>query len=143
MPNNNLVALIDIEELNRSRRSVFSVKGDCTVDHCRAHFDFLAVEAHKRLLIRCHVEIARKNSVGRCGGDLRICALHNLSALLAKTQNQLIERVAGFGRHLDSGKALVRSFFADIDLNNFKIRAVGQNLIQHLWQNEGIDNVPA
>ena len=43
MPNNNFVALVHIEELNRSRSAFFPIKRNRAVDHCGAHFDFLAV----------------------------------------------------------------------------------------------------
>ena len=143
VPDNNLVALVHIEELNCSSGAFFSINCNCAVDHCGAHFDFLAVEAHEGLLIRCHVEIGRKNAVSWSGGDLRVCALYDLGALLAKTQDQGVQRLACLGRHFDSGKALVRSLFADIDFSNPKVATVGQNLIQHLWQDQRIDNVPA
>src|SRR5213078_853102 len=34
MPNNDLVALVHIGKLNRSRSVVFLIKRNCTVDHC-------------------------------------------------------------------------------------------------------------
>src|SRR5206468_11637374 len=43
MPNNNFVALVHIEELNGSRSASFSIKRDCAVNHCWAHFDFLTL----------------------------------------------------------------------------------------------------
>ena len=64
-------------------------------------------------------------------------------AVLSQTQNQFIKRFARFGRHFNSGKALVGSLFANVDLSNLEVRAVGQNLIQDFWQNERIDNMPA
>src|SRR4029077_11697044 len=142
MSNNNFVTLLHIEELNRSRSAFFSIKRDRTVDHCGPHFDFLAIEAYERLLIRCHVEIARKHSVSRGAGDLRICALHYFGALLTETQDQLVQRLACFGRHFDSGETLVRSLSADIDLSNLEVPAARQNLIQHLRQNQRVDNMP-
>jgi hypothetical protein len=95
------------------------------------------------LLIRRHIEIGRKNSVGRGAGDLRICTLHYLGALLTETQDQLVQRLACFGRHFDSRETLVGSLSADIDLSNLEVRAVGQNLIQHLRQNQRVDDMPA
>ena len=46
-------------------------------------------------------------------------------------------------RHLDPGKTLVRPLLPNFDVDNLKVRAARQNLIEHFGQNEGIDNVPA
>jgi hypothetical protein len=48
-----------------------------------------------------------------------------------------------FGRDFDSREALVGPLFSDLDLANLEIRAVRQNLIQHLRQNERINNMTA
>ena len=63
--------------------------------------------------------------------------------MLSQPQDQLIERFARFGRDLDSRKALVSPLFPNLDLTNLEIRAVGQNLIQHLRQNKRINDVAA
>ena len=81
----DLVAFANVEELNSSGGTSFSIDRYSAVHHGWLHFDFLAVDADERLLIRRHVEIGRENSVGRGGSDLRICALQNFGALLAKT----------------------------------------------------------
>ena len=67
----------------------------------------------------------------------------DFGTVLSQTQNQFIERFARFSRHFNSGKALVGSLFADVDLSDLEIGAMGQNLIQDFWQNERVNNMPA
>jgi hypothetical protein len=74
---------------------------------------------------------------------LRISAFDNFGAVLPQSQNEFVERFPGFGRDFDSREALVGPLFSDLDLANLEIRAVRQNLIQHLRQNERINNVTA
>ena len=67
----------------------------------------------------------------------------HFGAVLSQAQNQFVQRLACFGRHLDSREALVGSSFTDLNLTDLKIRAVGQNLIQHLRQNQRVNDMPA
>src|SRR5262249_33156262 len=139
----DLVTLANVEELNSSGAPSFSIDRYSAVHHGWLHFDFLAVDADECLLIRRHVEIGRENSVGRRGGNLRICALQNFGTLLTKTQDQFVERFDCLGGHLNSGKTLIGPFLSDVDLSDLKVGPAGQNLIQHFWQDEGINNMPA
>jgi len=63
--------------------------------------------------------------------------------VLPQSQNEFVERFMCFGRDFDSREALVGPLFSDLDLANLEIRAVRQNLIQHLRQNERINNMTA
>jgi hypothetical protein len=74
---------------------------------------------------------------------LCLSAFDNFGAVLSQSQNQFVERFSGFGRDFDPREALIGSLFSDLDLANLEIRAVGQNLIQHLRQNKRINNVTA
>ena len=136
MTDHNLVACTDIEKLNRSGSALFSVNRNCTVHHGGPDFDLLPIKSNERLLVGGHIEIARENSVRRRLGQLRVSAFDNFGAVLSQSQNQFVERFTGFGRDFNSRETLVRPLFADLDLPDLEIRAVGQNLIQHLGQNE-------
>jgi hypothetical protein len=74
---------------------------------------------------------------------LHIRTFNHFRSVLAKTQHQFVKRFACFGRHFNPRKALVRASFANLDLPDLEIRAVSQNLIQNLRQNERINDVPA
>jgi hypothetical protein len=63
---------------------------------------------------------------------LRIGRFGDLGPVLSQAQDQFVERFARFGRDLDSREALVCPLLADLDFGDPKIRAMGQNLIQHL-----------
>ena len=143
MTDHNLVTFTDVEKLDCPGSAFFSVNCNCAVHHGRLNFDLFAIASNERLLVGCHVEIARKNAVRRGLGQLRILAFGNLRPVLSQAQDQLVERFACFGRDFDSREALIRPFFADLDLANLKIRAAGQDLIQHLWQNERVNDVSA
>src|SRR5205823_9436014 len=142
MTDHNFVSLGNVEKLDRPGGFFFSIKSNRTVDHCGAYLDFLAVEANKRLLIGRYVEIVGKNSVCRRGGELYICTLNHFGAVLAKAQHQFVKRFACFGGHFNPREALVRASFANLDLADLEIRTMGQNLIQNLRQNKGINNMP-
>ena len=143
MTHHDLVVFAHVEEFYCSGRAFFSINSNRAIHHGGLHFDLLAVKPDESLLVGCHVEVTRKNPVCRSGGKLRIRVLGDFGAVLSQAQNQFVERFARFGRHFDSGKALVRPLFADLDLANLKIRAASQNLIQHLWQDERIDDMTA
>ena len=76
-------------------------------------------------------------------GPVGIPEMRHFGPVLAKTQDQPVKRLAGFRGYFNSGKALVRPLLANFDLGNFEIRAVGQNLIQHLRQNQRVNDMPA
>src|SRR5439155_8893393 len=101
------------------------------------------IKPDERLLVRRDVEIARENALRRSWSEMGVGLFGYFGAVLPQTQNQFVERIGCFGGHFDARKALVRSLFANIDFSNLEVRAVGQNLIQHLWQNERVDNMPA
>jgi hypothetical protein len=143
MTDNNFVSVRNVEKLDRPGGFFFSIKRNGTVGHCGAHLDFFAAEPNKRLLISRHVEVAGKNSVCRRTGELHVCTLNHLGTVLAKTQHQFIKRFACFGGHFNPREALVRAPFPNLDLADLEIRAMGQNLIQNLRQNERINNMPA
>jgi hypothetical protein len=143
MSHHNFIIFTDIEKLDRPGSAFLSVNRNCAVHHGGPDFDVLALKSNKCLLVGCHVEIGRKNSVRRRAGQLGIHRFGGLGPVLSQAQNQFVERFAAFGRDLDSCEAWIRPLFANLDFSDLKIRAVGQNLIQHLRQNERIDNVPA
>jgi hypothetical protein len=95
------------------------------------------------LLVGCNIEIARENSIRGGPGQLCVSAFDNLGTVLPQSQNEFVERFSCLGRDFHSREALVRAFFPNLDLANLEIRAVRQDLIEHLRQNERIDNVTA
>ena len=139
----NLVAFAHVEKFYRPGGAFFSINSNRAIHHGGLHFDLLAVKPDESLLVSRHVEVARKNPVCRSGGELRIRVLGDFGAVLSQAQNQFVERFARFGRHFDSGKALIRALFADLDLADSEISAAGQNLIQHLRQDKRIDDMTA
>ena len=143
MTDHNFVSLVNIEKLDRTGGFFFSIKRNCAVDHCGLHLDFFTVEADKRLLISCHVEIAGEDSVRRRASELHVCTLNHFGSVLAKTQHQFVKRFACLSGHFNPCEALVCASFANLDLPDLEIRAVSQNLIQNLRQNERINDVPA
>src|SRR5215475_6373653 len=140
---NNRVAFFDIEKLNRPRTALLPVNGDGAINDPGRHLDLLTVEANKSLLVGSDVELEWEHTVSWSGGNLSVCPLHYFGALLAKTQDELVQRFACFGGHFDSGKALIRAFPADLDFSDFEVPAVRQNLVEHLWQDERINDVTA
>src|SRR5262249_39884538 len=131
------------EKLDRPRGAFFSIKHNCAVDHRRPHLDFIAIEANECLLIGCHIEISRENSIRRSAGELHICTLNYFGSMLAKAQHQFVKCLTCFGGYFNPCEALVRTSFPNLDLADLEIGAVGQNLIQNLRKNERINNMPA
>ena len=86
---------------------------------------------------------ASPDTVGWSRGDLSVCPLHYFCALLTKPQDQLVQRFACFGRHFDSRKALIRALPTDLNFSNLEVPAMRQNLVQHLRQDERINDVTA
>src|SRR5262249_34725625 len=107
---NDLVAFFDVEKLNSPRVAFFPVNCDCAIDDPGRHLDLLTAEANKRLLVGGYVKLGRENAVGWSRGNLSVRALQYFSTLLAKPQDQLVQRFACFGGHFDSGKALISAF---------------------------------
>ena len=143
MTDYDFIVFADVEELYRSGGAFLSVNCNRAIHRRRPDFDLLAVKSNECLLVGCDIETARKNSVRGGPGQLRVGAFDNFGAVLPQPQNEFVERLSCFGRDFHSREALVRAFFPDLDLANLEIRAVRQNLIEHLRQNERIDNVTA
>ena len=138
---NNLVAFFDVEKLNGTRAAFLPINSDCAIDNPGRHLDLLAAKAHKRLLVGSYVELGRENTVGWGRRKLSVCPLHHFGPLLPKPQDQLVQRFTCFSRHFDSGKALIRAFPTDLDFSDLEIPAMSQNLVQHLRQDERINDV--
>src|SRR4029453_8830822 len=143
MTDYDFIIFADVEKLYRSGGTFLSVNSNRAIHHRRPDFDLLAVKPNERLLVGCNIEIARENSVRGGPGQLRVRAFDNFGAVLPPSQNELVERFSCLGRDFHSREALVHAFFPDLDLANLEIRAVRQNLIEHLRQNKRIDNVTA
>ena len=143
MPDYDFIVLFDVEKFHRSGGAFFSINRNCTVHHRGPDFDLLLVESNERLLVGGHIKIARENSVRWRLGQLCLSAFDNFGAVLSQSQNQFVERFTGFSRDFDAREALIGPLFSDLDLANLEIRAVRQDLIQYLGQNERINNVTA
>ena len=141
MTHDNLVAFVDVEEFDGARGASFPVHSDGCIHHGRPHLDLLAVNTDESLLVRHYIKVRRENAVGRGGSELRIGAFGDFGAMLSQSQNQFIERLARLCRDLDARKALVGTLLADLDLADFEIRAVSQNLIEHFRQDQRINDV--
>jgi hypothetical protein len=74
---------------------------------------------------------------------MRVSAFDNFGAVLPQPQNEFVERFSCLGGDFHSREALVRAFSSDLDLADLEIRPVRQDLIEHLRQNERIDNMTA
>jgi hypothetical protein len=140
---NNLVAFFDIEKLYGTRAAFFPVNGDCAIDDSGRHLNLLTAESNKGLLVGGYVELGRENAIGWSRGKLSAYPLQYFSALLAKPQDQLVQRFACFGGHFDSGKALIRALPTDLNFSNLEVPAMRQNLVQHFRQDERINDVTA
>src|SRR5260370_10309330 len=104
-------------------------------------FTPLPTKSNELLLVGGQKKPVGKTSARRRPGQLRVNAFDNFGTMLSQSQNQFVKRFTGFGRDFDSGETLIGPLFSDLDLANLKIRAVRQDLIQHLRQNERINNV--
>ena len=136
MTHDDLVPFANIEEFDGSRRTFLSINGDRGVHHRRPHFDLLAVNTDESLLVGHYIEVRRENAVGGRGSELSIGVFGDFGAMLSQSQKQFIERVARLCRDLDARKALVRTLLADLDLVDFEICAMSQNLIEHFGQDQ-------
>ena len=143
MSHDDLIPLDYIEKFHCPGGRRFAIDCDRAIHHCRAYFDLLAFQANESLLIGGDVELCRENSVRWRLCQLHVHPLRDFGAMLSQTQDQFIQRLSGGGRNFDAGKALVRAFFADTNLGDLEMRAVSQDLIQHLGQNKRIDNMTA
>ena len=139
----DLISLAHIKKFHRPRGIFLTINRDRAVQHRRQHFDFLVTEPDKRLLIRGHIKTVRKNAIGRCLCQLHIFPFGNLAPVLAKAEEELVEGLTGQRRYLDLGEALIRSLFTDLDFRDLEIGSPGQDLIQHLGQNERVDDMTA
>ena len=144
MTDHNFVAFADVEKLDRPGGFFFSINRNRAVHHRGPHFDFLAVESNERLLIGRHVEIARENSVRRRAWPVATFARSTTSAPCWRRR-----RISSSSASLVSAETSIRAklwsarLSADLDLADLEIRAMGQDLIQHLRQNERINNMTA
>src|SRR5262245_2029369 len=124
MSDNNFIAFFYVEKFNGPRITFLPVYRDCAIDDPGRHLDLLAAEANKRLLVGGDVELERENTIGWRLRKLSVCPLHHFGALLAKPQDQLVQRFACFSGHFDSGKALIRAFPTDLDFSNLEVPAM-------------------
>jgi hypothetical protein len=74
---------------------------------------------------------------------LGVAFFGDFSAMLPQAQDQIIERFTRFRRYFNPRKTLVGTLLSDFNLRDLEIRTSGQNLIEHLRQNQGIDDVSA
>jgi len=115
---------------------LLSTNGDSDIHHRRPHFDLPAVNTDESLLVGHYIKVRPENAAGGRGSELSIGVFGDFGAMLSQSQKQFIERVARLCRDLDARKALVRTLLADLDLVDFEICAMSQNLIEHFGQDQ-------
>ena len=74
---------------------------------------------------------------------MHIGFLDDFRAVLAKPQHNFVEDFVGRRRDLDAGVALIDAVLADLDFADLEVAALGQDLVEHLRQDQRIDNVAA
>ena len=93
------------------------------------------------MLIGRDIKVGRENPVRRRGSELHIGLFHDFGAVLTQTQDELIECLVSGSRDLNPCETLVDALLADFDLVDFETAARAEDLIEHLRQNERIDDV--
>ena len=141
--NDNLVTFVHIEKLHRSSRALLSIKRDRAVHHRGPHLDLFAVESDKCLLIGRDIEVVRENAIVGRLRQLHVSAFHRLGAVLPQAEDQFIELFARLRGDFNSRETLIRPLLPDLYLSDLEAGAARQNLIQHLGQDQRIDDVTA
>ena len=93
------------------------------------------------MLIGRDIKVGWENPVRRRGRELDIGVFHHFGAVLTQTQDELIECRVGGSRDFNPGETLVDALLTDLDLVDFESAAGAEDLIEHLRQNERIDDV--
>ena len=101
----------------------------------------LPPDADESLLIGRDVKICRKNAVRRRGCELRIFVFDNFRAVLPQSQDEIVERFVRIGGDFDPRKALIDAILPDFDLVDLEIAAMRQDFVEHLRQDQRIDNM--
>src|SRR5437588_4240739 len=95
------------------------------------------------LLIGRDVEAFRENAISGRLGQAQLLLLDYFGAMLTQPADNFIHSRRGGPKHIDAGVARVVPLATDPDLTNGESAAVGEDFIQHLWQDQRIDDMAA
>src|SRR5450432_320275 len=136
-------ALFDAAKLGGGCLASGAVNHDGAIHQRRLNFNFAVVKSHERLLIGRGIKLLRKDAVRGRSRQLNALFFDHFGAMLPQAQNQIVKCGRRGPSYFDPRKALVGPVFADLDLGDFETAAVGDDFIEHLGQNERIDDVAA
>src|SRR5439155_2265285 len=109
----------------------------------RLHFDPFAGKMDERLLIGGDIEVIGKDSISGSRGKLDVGLFDDFGAVLAQTADNIIDDLGRGSKDVDASVAGIVALLADLNFTNGKNAAICQNLVEHLGQDEGVDNVAA
>src|SRR5882672_3359258 len=97
----------------------------------------------KRLLIGRDIEVIGKDSISGSRSKLDVGLFDDFGAVLAQTADNVIDDLGRGSKDVDASVAGIVALLADLNFTNGKNAAICQNLVEHLGQDEGVDNVAA
>src|SRR5437868_15476935 len=95
------------------------------------------------LLIGRDVEAFRENAISGRLGQAQLLLLDYFGAMLTQPADNFIHGRRGWPRYIDAGVAGVVPLAANLNLANGESAAVGEDFIQHLWQDQRVDDMAA
>jgi hypothetical protein len=132
---------IDLVEFPRGRPPGGAIDHHRAIHQGRVNFDLGAIKRNESLLIRRDVKIVREDSVGRGWRQLNVGLFDYFRAMLAKPQDDIVKSLVRRRRDLDPSLTLIDTILADLDFANLEIASLGQDLIEHLRKDQGINDM--
>ena len=119
----------------------FRVDEDAAVHLLVLDLDPLAAETHLRAVVGRAVEVLGKRPVHVGGHDVAIVRGDRGGTVVVDLAEDLLQHFGGRRPHLDAGEAGIGLALADADVLEDVRPAVRQDLVQHLGQEQRIDDV--
>ncbi len=139
----DLHAFLHAVEFGRLRPLRDRIDNDGAVHQRRLDFHFAIFQLNESLLVGRDVKSLRINAVGWRRGQLHTLSFHHLGAVLPEPQDEFVEFVGAGRGDLNPSKTLIRPLLANPDFADLKGASAGDDFIEHLRQNERIDDVAA
>lgn len=141
MAHDDLVALPDAMHRRAPGDTQRRVNHDPAV-----HFDALDREplplvAQRGLEVSCYVESVRKHAVLVCIRQHELFAANGVGSVHGQPREQRLHGMLVGSPHQNASMARIRALAPDMDFLDLKLPTLVEDLVQHLWQKQGVDDV--
>src|SRR5437588_7435538 len=141
--NGNAHAFAHLGKLDGLGFLFLEIDSDTAIHRGRLRFDPFAIQMNEGLLVGGHVKVRWENAIGRGRHEFDSGLLDYVCAMLPQSPDHGIDALWRRTEDINQRVTWVVPLSANFDIANGECATAGQNLVQHLRQNQRVNEVSA